>query len=206
MGLFGFFKKKETKQRLLPEEIELQERVKKHDDILSAKNEAESRYKETGNLEEYLDFYRELTKDSSCFEIGGSWIFNYPETLIKEKLYDEAWGILNLIYIHMPQKRGRVSDLRYKILKTENKNHKDAIYHLMASTLFLFDGVVDKAKFAQDEKPKFLKKASPLAKKAGFTQQNIEYCYYLIECEAMNKKISDNRLDAAYKKFLKEIF
>lgn len=129
MGLF-FGKKKQIakrndlKEQLIKEHTELQERLQRHDAIILKKNEAERRYEENGDLQEYLDFYRNLIKDVSCFEIKGSWLFRYPETLIKQKMYDEAWGVLNLMYLRMPEQQGRITSLQNKILKEEGRLKK----------------------------------------------------------------------------------
>lgn len=129
MGLL-FGKKREKQedanlsQQLKKEHDELQERLNRHDAILNQKNAAKLKFEETGNLEEYLSFYRELIKDVSCFEMKGSWLFDYPETLVKNKMYNEAWGVLNLMYLHMPEKQGRIKSLQEKILKEEKKLKK----------------------------------------------------------------------------------
>lgn len=89
----GFFSKKkklpQQEQPLLPVEIEIQTKVKRQDYIISKKNEAEKQFEETGDVEKLLDFYNTLMADDECFSIRGSWVFRYPELLVKEKKYDE---------------------------------------------------------------------------------------------------------------------
>lgn len=222
MGILGIFVKKEDtnkdltisikSQRKAPksrtfdtEMSEIQKKLNKQDDLIRKRNQAEDKFKQDGNVNELLSFWRGVWADKSWRIMSGNWIFNFPELLIKEKLYDEAWGVLNKLYLERHDSAARIRDLQYKVLKSEGKHPKDAIYYLMASILLGMDGVVNPIKFYKDyEKDKFIKKAKPLAKKAGFSENELEYLAYLIENSVSENQFSENRLRDFYEKFLLE--
>lgn len=206
MGIFDRLKKKPVaKERtLLPEEIELQRRLKEQDDFIAEKNKAEQAYKDTGDSDALLAFYRGVFSENKTPVVCGSWMFNYPELLIKEKKFDEAWGVLNLFRLLLPDKVGRISDLQYKILKAENKHHTDAIFHLMVSYLYRVKGTTDPIGFyLNGEKERFLKKAKPLAKKASLNDSDLEAFSSMIEWQIDTSRYSDKKLHEAYSTYLK---
>lgn len=208
---FGFFKnKKESKPtqrplRLSAEEIELQKRVKEQDRMISIFSVARSKYKETGNAEEFFESCRKFFSKDSVYKKHSNFAFFYVEALIKEKRYDEAWGTLNKIYLNSHDNTGRVHSLQYQILKNEKKHTKDAIYHLMASHLLKTKWIEDPADYYVNcEKVKFLKNLKPLAKKVGFSENQMEYLSFLIESAASSGNYSDSDLYDRYYAFLKE--
>lgn len=207
MRLFDSFKKKNPQKakRLLPEEVELQAKIKAQDNLILEKNEAEKKYKETGEVEPYFNFFQSLFSDEERFSMIGNWAFQYPEVLIKEKRFNEAWGALNQLYLALPDSKGRIYNMRYQILKAEKKHPRDAIFDLMAASMYKVKGVIDPVDFyLTTEKKLFLKKAKPLSKNAGFTEKDLEYLSYLIESQISKNKYSDSALEKMYSSFLKE--
>lgn len=215
MGILSLIKKPKRPETSKPicekntsvfeEYNELQKELATQNEIISKFSKAEKTYKETGNADEFFAVCKSLFENGSCFQIKGSWIFRYPEALIAEKRYNEAWAVLNKICLEIPKEKGRVHDLQYKVLKAEKRNPEDAIYHLMASYLFKVEGAVNPHNFfVSGENERFLKKAKPLGKQAGLSEKELEYLSYLIESAIQKNNYSDSDLHKQYSKFLKE--
>jgi len=191
--------------RTNPEYAQLEKELAEQDAILEKRRKAEERYKLDNDIDSLLNFWRSVWNDGSCFKIKGSWLFNYPELLIKEKRYDEAWGALNRLYLEMPNCAGRVRSLQAKVLKAENKHLDEAVFCLMAETLLNLKGVPDPvSQYRNYSKNTFIKKASPIAKKAGFSQDELEYSAYLIECSVLRNDFSENNMRKSYEQFLSD--
>lgn len=176
------------------------------DQQLEAIKEAESRYKENKDIDALLAFWRKIwsTKKGLLFR-GSHWLFRFPELLVKEKCYDEAWAFLNRISIEKPDYLSRIRDMQYKILKSEGKHYPDAIFHLMCSILLNMETTYSPSEFYnQGSRETFIKKALPLAKKIGWNELEVEYLADLLGTFISSKQFSEDKLDRAYRSFLVE--
>ena len=208
MGIFGVFGKKKDKQppkqALTQEELELQKKRAAQDRQIKEINLAKTAYKETGDQEAYLAFWRNLWNEEQGLLIrGNTLLFEYPKLLIKEKQYDEAWGFLNRIVMEYPDNLSRIRNMQFSILKAKRKHPEDAVFFLMSSILLDLKDVHNPISYFDEYGAKqFEKKVKPVAKKAGFTEDEILQLSQLIRTMAAKGRFSETELRKSYCGFL----
>lgn len=219
MGILNFLKKNKKAPRgssdaknevtfrnpdLQKEHDELQIRLAKQDAILKKANKARENYEIDGDVDKLFSVYQEILDTEPYYQIRGNWIFKYPELLIKEKRYDQAWGVLNRLYLDLPDSHGRIRDMQFQILKAENRHPQDAIHYLMVSYLLKMKGVINPVDYWEDhERTSFIKKAKTTAKKAGFSEEELNSICDIIESCILENCFSETQLHNKYEKFLK---
>lgn len=87
---------------------------------------ADKKYNDTGNIEEYIYFWEEIWKNGGLSFKGSKWTFMLPDLYIKQKRYDDAIHIINLIDpFYQEKKEAYIS----KIQSLKDKEKRDLSMH-----------------------------------------------------------------------------
>lgn len=85
---------------------------------------ADKKYNDTGNIEEYIYFWEEIWENGGFSFKGSKWTFMLPDLYIKQKRYDDALRIINLIDPFYQEKKEayiqKIQVLKEKEVKNQN--------------------------------------------------------------------------------------
>lgn len=82
----------------LLEEKDLQNRLSRQDEQLTAIQKAENQYQSNGNIESIISFWESIWTNGGLLFNGSKWTFRLPDIYIAEKRYDDALRILTMIH------------------------------------------------------------------------------------------------------------
>lgn len=182
--------------RVNPEYKKMKDDLEYQDKLLSFVWQAREQYKSDGDINKLIAAYEyAMIEAKPPLKNAQSHTMYLAELYIKNNQNDKAWDYLNSILLSHIDLTHKIRFLQCKILKKE-KRYVDAMIMLMMGYLF-------KAKISSSfAKDTFIKDATPIAKKLGLENSNIEYLAYLIENQIKHRNYDDQVLRENYKKAL----
>lgn len=102
MGLFDFLNNRKSKEprktrKPFPEETELQIKISAQDKQLKSILQAEESFETNHDINSLIAFWEDIWSNGGLLFNGSKWTFRLPDLYLKQKRYDDALRILDMI-------------------------------------------------------------------------------------------------------------